>query len=513
LLPDIVGFKDLFPRPSEEGDAGENKTGTAKLGKAGLPNGSCILLAGPPGSGKTIFALSLVRSLMKARSASRLCFISTEINRRKLARDLREFYWFRDDSPKDDVFSTDRVDIPEMPDLGLYHEARGAGSLVDLALRQTTKVIEERAEADKDKGEVFVVIDSLTAMLKDSKSAGERRAQASRCIKNLYETMFHDRLALLFVLSEDCLDSGASSDAPPEEYLADIVFRLGVKDTGAGCRLRTLEITKSRAAKMLLGEHSFAIVTDRGINDVIAQERTRDLVKSKMAGPGPDGDPEHWGTVVVAPRTHLRPVGEDNSVPAPESGGRMNPAGGGTPRGTPRSSEPKWLCSGTPLLDAMLLGRFAETGHRNGAESPGLQAGGTTLILGSTGTGKTTLCLQFLLEHAASTVGPAGSRVDFGPTIAGPPHPQLTAGTGELYDIAKLRETLYVNFENRPCEVIEKFPGSKAAQDALRRCGFLFRHRRNLNVNLLLLELANALRPSGLPQVRRVVIDGLSDLI
>jgi KaiC/GvpD/RAD55 family RecA-like ATPase len=481
-LPDIVGFEELFPIDEPEQSGHENGNSQEnKKDLRGLPDGSCILISGLPGAGKTILALSLVRSLMKKQGYEhfKLYYISTEIARKKLEKDFKTFGWFRqartngEADPGDPIFSVNRVIIPEMPDLGPFHEARGASSLVDLVLKQTRLPVETNKS---DNSPVFVIIDSLTAILKDSKNTGERRAQAARCITNLSETMFPGRLGLLFVLSEHSSDSKAELEVQPEEYLADIVFRLGTKDTGRGYRLRTLEITKSRAVNMLIGEHSYAIVTRDRLDDVIAQEATKDKVhKMAVEKQGGQDNQGNWGTVIVAPRKRLPSIGKENLVD--KNKGAEN---------EPHIS--KMLCSGTPGLDAMLLGKFPGTQRKvnqiTSSKMGGLQQGSTTLILGGTGAGKTTLALQFLLEHGLEN-----------------------RDNADLND--KMKQTLYINFENKPDKVISKYPGSDEAKKALRNCRYLYRHGLNLDVNLLLLEIANVIKLG----IKRVVVDGLSDLI
>lgn len=486
-LPDIVGFEELFSTDEHEQSYSKQSNPQEQTKELrGLPGGSCILITGLPGAGKTILALSLVRSLMKKQGYenSKLCYISTEIDRKKLEKDFTTFGWFRKAHSdgnadfEDQIFSEKRVLIPHMPELGPFHEARDSSSLVDLVLKQTRLEVEkDQILKSKTGNPIFVIIDSLTAILKDSKDTGERRAQAARCITNLSETMFRDHLGLLFVLSEQSTETEMDmKEVPPEEYLADIVFRLGTKDTGGGCRLRTLEITKSRAVKMLIGEHSYAIVTEKGLGDVIAQTITSHQVREKAKENFQNGK-SNWATVIVAPRTRLPSIGPENQVNQENVKSQQ--------------SQDTMLCSGTPGLDAMLLGKFPGTqrhvNHFTASKTGGLQPGSTTLILGGSGAGKTMLALQFLLEH--------GFQKGEDATI------------NNIYPLMK--ETLYVNFENPPAKVIDKFPGSDDAKKALKNCEFLYRHGRNMDVNLLLLEMANVIRTG----IKRVVVDGLSDLI
>jgi KaiC/GvpD/RAD55 family RecA-like ATPase len=529
----------------------------------GFPYGSSLLVAGAPGTGKTVLALAVVRDLMKRRRDSQLFYVSTELNREKLSHDFRGFGWFHDQDP---VFTKNRVAFPRIPELGLYHEAAGAGSMVDLVLSQTREAARKQfASAGNPNADVFVVVDSLTTVLQDSKNEGERRQHAYKFISGLQREPFADHLAQLLLLSEYPLSDCPESETPPEEYVVDIVLKLALKHTAGARRMRTLEISKSRGVKMALGEHTFTIVTSGEIEDVVAQRRTIDRVRRQMCEGAHERDP--WGTVIVAPRPHLRRIGKTND-PAPDAEEQ-----------TPPTADRGRLWTGTFGLDDMLrgnqVGRAEEVMQRlddiprNGTAGQeakrkqrrdryaGLHQGSTTLILGSTGTGKTTLCLQFLLQQVQQDVLPESvetclrllnerkkrNLVDL--------LTALTPGEDNWKAVKEVltatRKTMYVNFENPPKAVIDNFPGPANKWEAiLRNCEFLYRRRSNLDVNLLFLELRNALRPddrrtgvdtgtridgrSGQaaiadetaiatcgdsinPKIERVVIDGLSDLL
>jgi circadian clock protein KaiC len=120
------------------------------------------------------------------------------------------------------------------------------------------------------------------------------------------------------------------------------------------------------------------------------------------------------------------------------------------------------LPSGVPGLDEMIGG--------------GLLTGSTTLVVGMTGAGKTTLALQFALE---------GSR------------------RGE--------RTMYVNFQENPAQLRRAIHNLGSDPDSIRRRGFdlLYASPVELQIDSIVVEIFEAIK-SG--DVKRLVIDAVGDL-
>jgi len=424
LIPDIVDFSGLFVEGAPPG----------------LPRGCVALLSGPAGSGKTTFALAILRDLLGKFPNARLLYVTTEITLEMLKSEFDQFGWF---SQSDPTFTEDRFRHVQIPILGTENPA----------VKVTTDELRKLQS-----GEVFIIIDTVTAILLDRPNPAENRLALDSLIISIRK-IFQNNLLLAVLLAEQLSSTTHTGGLPPaEECAADAIFKLDLKDSGEGRRLRTLTVTKCRGANMRVGEHTFAIVTSASLNSVIAQDLTRARVR-KAAGIQPN-DHKNWGTVIVSPRPPLVPIGDANSQDPNSTEEDQTPT-------TPE------LHSGTPGLDAMLNDRPNIWSDLQQGHPPALYRASKTLILGSAGTGKTIICLQFLLAEE----DPARS--------------------------------IYVNFENRPKDVIRMFPNVDL-RPRLRKFHYLYRRRANLDVNLWMLELIHAIQTAG---IKRVAIDGLSDLL
>ena len=94
--PKLIDFQGLFA---------EQRPNAANACPAGFPNGSSLLLTGPPGAGKTTLALAMIRDLMRQKKEAHIIILSNEITRNKLQFDFADFGWFQED---DAVFATNR---------------------------------------------------------------------------------------------------------------------------------------------------------------------------------------------------------------------------------------------------------------------------------------------------------------------------------------------------------------------------------------------------------------------
>jgi KaiC/GvpD/RAD55 family RecA-like ATPase len=453
---------------------------------SGFPSQARILITGEAGVGKTTFALALIRAMMvdwepewvtidsrgvpwspvkqlQKQTTHYLYYLSTEVNRKRLQYVFGQYGWFKDGTEGDSVFTPKRVFIPQIPVGSLRLPMQGAHELVDLVVAQFKAHI-----ADAPQSPTFIVVDSLTAILKDSRDAGERRREALEFMYRIEDAMGERRRAPMFLISERSLKHDPVAHA--EEIATDFVFHLGHRQTSSSRSLRTLTITKSAGVDMSTGEHTWAVVAqESGLDRVIAE---RNVVRKWVGEQGGNTTigTGRWTTVCVFPRPQLPPIGKRNEE-LPE---KKDPTTGAITNVS--SKKPKKAFTGIPGLDELLHSKVFSTYWIQSAIDPNwrvepsmsLLEGTTTLLMGTAGTGKTTACLQFL--NASDPI-----------------------------------QSLYVNFE-QPVSLIRKF-----FPDALlTNLHSIYRRRGNLDINVLLAEVRHVITKK---QIGRIAIDGLSDLL
>lgn len=383
----IDGFRDLFRLA-----AGEEVES--------IKFGSTLLLSGPPGAGKTTFALATVRAMManayrKAAAGSEKTktiayYISSEVYSEHLMANFKEFGWFlgRNDVNAEHQEETDEpfkfwIDHPE-PDrtnfyciTPMFEVDRPVPSPEELVNGIFNSILHTLipSESPAETAKIYIIIDSITALLKGCESIGEERRQTHEIMRRFQDRFGKESLALIILLAEQdhrSQDIGAASvptmpTAPSvEDYLADIVFRLYVRSLPLGRRSRVLEIVKSQGANMALGEHTWNILSKQTLSFLIRDEAVRKRVRERCSETRNDTDfeKEPWGGIIIFPRPRLY----------------YDPPRSST---TDDTNAPEAGATGTEGLDL-------DVGARS-----------ITLIAGPMGCGKTTLCKQFL-EHKAT---------------------------------------------------------------------------------------------------------------
>ena len=245
----------------------------------GFPAHSSVLLEGPPGSGKTFMALSFARSVLfkgKAEEGNHPClrdnhviyYISAELNEKRLIRNFRQTGWFGEEDTAfkgwnkrpDARFAliTARVD--------LNRPVPNSEELINQLLVQLKKNHSRRCT---DNTHAIIIVDSLTALLRDCAHEGDRRRQTHEFIHRLTTVFGEDQLALTFFISEESKEESRSTSV--EDYVVDFVFRLGMNKTAGGRRLRVFEVIKSHGAHLHQGMHTWAMITKEGAKGVLSQ--------------------------------------------------------------------------------------------------------------------------------------------------------------------------------------------------------------------------------------------------
>ncbi|MFW5878494.1 MAG: RAD55 family ATPase [Myxococcota bacterium] len=283
--------------PASIGRVATGIEGLDQVLNGGIPETSITLMAGEPGSGKTVLALQM---LFEAARRGERCIYFTTLSEPalKVIRYMQLFDFFDQDLLEKQI---------ELMDLGTALRSRGA----EAALAEVVEKVEEEQPS-------IVVIDSFKA-IHDLVEPVRRRSQ----VYELAVAMASWGATTLLVGEYGEKDISKL----PDFAIADGILRLGWGRREL-TMVRELEVRKLRGSSFVLGTHFYEI---------------------------------DEGGISFYPRVR---------VPAE------------IPAAPP---EPK-VTTGTPGLDGLLRG--------------GLPSRSTTLLVGGTGTGKTLLGLQFLVEGA-----------------------------------------------------------------------------------------------------------------
>lgn len=483
VLPKLVGFKELFVRSGTDGDLG-------------LPIGSTLLISGPPGAGKTTFALALVRSLFgkqgdKKEGEQIVYYISPEVELERLRKMYGPMGWFENDPVFDVDDSRPRGKAMRFrlvtPQVEFDRPVRSSEDLVNHIFN---RIADDHLKEYPTKPRVYVIVDSLTALLRDCEHPGEERRQTHELLHRLRQAFPQGSLQLAVLLAESNEEGGihpgsaAATDSflldqetplAVEDYLVDVVFRLSLEHIAQGGRLRVLEITKSQGANMLVGEHTWEIATHGNYREISEAPGFWELAAKGGLLPvtGTELKPESdvkWCSVVIFPR------------PRPDRD-RTVPEGDGKPR----------LWTGTYGFDELLTGKSFKDGA-------GLLEGSVTLVVGPPGSGSTTLGLQFLGRGEMAKGSPNHpSEI--------PDHVSSTESDKNNPLLLNFADALYISFDPHAQDEIGSFVHKQNSKPKIKP-HVICRPRAKLDINRLAAEVRAVMNSEP---IRRVFIDGISD--
>ncbi len=207
----------------------------------GIPEGASVIIAGGPGSGKTILCLQIAKNA--AKNNEKVLYVSLEEHPKRLREHMADFGWDADSLEKKDILRIVRVDpfrISRQVE-GLLAKAKGE-LMMDIG-EISNMVPEKFAPA-------WVIIDSITAL----ESAFKDDEDSYRIyIEQLFR--YFEKLGVnLFLISETENVPRKYSKEGVEEFLADgviVLYHIKRKNT----RERAIEVLKLRGA-----EHKSQIV-------------------------------------------------------------------------------------------------------------------------------------------------------------------------------------------------------------------------------------------------------------
>lgn len=323
----------------------------------GRLQGERILLVGPPGSGKTLLALSLVYKALKRPESDNEhgLFLTTEHSSEYLIDSAAGLFTdleslLNPPNPRLVLEDFPPFQAPFGNTPPLQDQA-----IIDNILRTLRELTHEALPSPR-----HVVLDGLTAMQAVLSTSAEARRLTNLIIN--YLSSPKGTFDLIVVTAEvfPALTTRSYVERtgnPFDDYLFDTVIYLDVIETPADRRLRTIEVSKSRERHARTGRHTFSIVSQKGLPNLIRSKAARDEIS------------KHDAPVFIFPREPRgeRPVSKEESPIIPTS---------------------EYLRTGVKGLDALL-----DCDHHRG-----LLKRSTTVLIGGPGTAGSLLGLRYLAQ-------------------------------------------------------------------------------------------------------------------
>ena len=238
LKTGVSGFDDLFA-------------------KKGIPKGSSVLVAGGPGTGKSIFCRQICYNVVS--KGKRCMYVSFEESKERIEKSMKSFGWDVTKYIENGTFLIQKInplDILRMK----FGSLGGSGSATDISYKIKPLVIPRDFHPD------VIAVDSLSAII-DASASRDRNYRIY--LQQLF-SFFEETGATSFLITETDPMPIRYSDTGIEEFLADgivVLYNIQKEDV----RENAIEVLKMR-----YGEHEKKMVlmkiTEKGLN-VFPQKR------------------------------------------------------------------------------------------------------------------------------------------------------------------------------------------------------------------------------------------------
>jgi KaiC/GvpD/RAD55 family RecA-like ATPase len=240
LKTEINGFDNLFT-------------------KGGIPKGNSILVAGGPGTGKSIFCRQICYNLV---TKNKNCmYVSFEETEERIIKSMENFGWNVNKYIEEGKFLIQKInplDILRMK----FGSIGGSGSATELSYKIKPLVI------PKDFNPEVIVVDSLTAII----AASVTKDKNYRVYLQQLFSFFEETGATSLLITETDPIPTRYSETGIEEFLADGIIVL-YNFQNANIRENAIEILKMRYGKhekkivtMEITEEGVTVHPDKNIN-------------------------------------------------------------------------------------------------------------------------------------------------------------------------------------------------------------------------------------------------------
>ena len=226
------------------------KTGIHGLDRilfGGFPRGNVVVVAGPPGVGKTTLGLEFIYRGGREFDEPGI-IVTFEVSTEKVVRDAAQFGW-----NLRELEQQGRLKIISTTRRVFQQEVQEPESLL---LTEATHLGARR-----------IFIDGLAGLARNG------NGDARELFHILVEALHRENVTAMFAL--DAPTDRAAIGAMPEDFIADTIIRLGMEPVRRRV-VRSLEVVKSRGQDYLLGSHSFRVVNGKGLEVYRRAQAPRD---------------------------------------------------------------------------------------------------------------------------------------------------------------------------------------------------------------------------------------------